>query len=59
MFNPDKAVRKELKALPKTIHGGQGWMINGIEDYSHNLNPLGPPEEISELRYRAGSEIDH
>lgn len=59
MFNPDKAVRKELKALPKTIHGGQGWMINGIEDYSHNLNPLGPPEEISELLYRAGSEIDH
>ena len=59
MFSPDKAARKELAALPKTVHGGQGWMLNGIEDYSHNLNPFGPPDDISELLADAGSEVDH
>lgn len=34
-------------------------MLNGIEDYSHNLNPFGPPDDISELLANAGSEVDH
>lgn len=59
MFSPDKAARKELATLPKTVHGGQGWKLEGIEDYSHNLNPFGPPEDISELLAAAGSEIGH
>lgn len=59
MFSPDKAARKELAALPKTVHGGQGWKLEGIEDYSHNLNPFGPPEDISELLAAAGVEVGH
>lgn len=59
MFNPDKFSRKELMALPKTIHGGQGWKLESIEDYSHNLNPLGPPDDISELLAAAGTEVWH
>ncbi len=59
MFNPDKAVRKELAALPKTVHGGQGWMLKDVEDYSHNLNPFGPPDDISELLAVAGFGIGH
>ncbi len=59
MFNPEKAARKELAALPKTVHGGQGWKLEEVEDYSHNLNPFGPPEDISELLAAAGSEVHH
>lgn len=59
MFNPDESARKELAALPKTVHGGQGWKLKDIEDYSHNLNPFGPPEDISELLAAAGTEVGH
>ncbi len=59
MFNPYRSARKELAALPKTIHGGQGWKLKDIEDYSHNLNPFGPPDDISELMAASGSEVGH
>ncbi|MDD2627047.1 MAG: histidinol-phosphate aminotransferase family protein, partial [Candidatus Methanomethylophilus sp.] len=38
--------RKELAGLPKTVHGGQAWRLSGVEDFSQNLNPLGPPPEL-------------
>ena len=44
MMNPQDLVRPPLRGLPKTVHGGQGWRLSGIEDYSHNLNPFGPPD---------------
>ncbi len=51
--------RKELCELPKTVHGGQAWRLEGIEDYSHNLNPFGPPEDIDEIIASAIKDIGH
>lgn len=51
--------RKELGALSKTVHGGQAWKLNDVEDYSHNLNPFGPPEDIAEIISSAVDGIDH
>ena len=58
MMNPQDLVRSPLKGLAKTVHGGQGWRLSGIEDYSHNLNPFGPPDIISML-ISASGEIGH
>ena len=58
MSNPRDLVRPPLRGLPKTVHGGQGWRIPNIEDYSHNLNPFGPPD-ISDLLKEATNEIGH
>lgn len=51
--------RAELAGLPKTVHGGQAWKLEGIEDYSHNLNPFGPPEDLAEIVASAISEVGH
>lgn len=51
--------RKELTNLPKTVHGGQAWKLEGIEDYSHNLNPFGPPDDIDEIIMSAVSDLGH
>ncbi|MDR0887974.1 MAG: histidinol-phosphate aminotransferase family protein [Candidatus Methanoplasma sp.] len=51
--------KKALAALPKTVHGGQAWKIEGIEDYSHNLNPFGPPECLPEIVAEALGEVGH
>ena len=58
MSNPQDLVRPPLRGLPKTVHGGQGWRIPNIEDYSHNLNPFGPPD-ISDYLKEATKEIGH
>ncbi len=58
MMNPHELVRPPLRGLPKTVHGGQGWRLKGIEDYSHNLNPFGPPD-ISEVLQEASEGIGH
>ena len=51
--------RETLKGLPKTVHGGQAWRLQGIDDYSHNLNPFGPPDCISDIASRAALHSDH
>ena len=51
--------RSELTGLPKTVHGGQGWRLAGVEDFSQNLNPLGPPQDIGQIMSDAVSEIGH
>ena len=51
--------RKELSELPKTVHGGQAWRLEGVEDFSHNLNPFGPPENIDEIIASAVKDIGH
>ena len=33
--------------------------MKGVEDYSHNLNPLGPPPGLEEIVARAVSGVDH
>ena len=51
--------RKELSEMPKTVHGGQAWKLGGIEDFSHNLNPFGPPDGIGEIIASAIADIGH
>ena len=51
--------RITLRDLPKTVHGGQAWRLKDIEDYSHNLNPFGPPPCIGELVSKAAEHTDH
>ncbi|MCL1811043.1 MAG: histidinol-phosphate aminotransferase family protein [Methanomassiliicoccaceae archaeon] len=51
--------RKALAEVPKTVHGGQAWKTGGIEDYSHNLNPFGPPEFLPEIIATAMDDIGH
>lgn len=62
MFGSDNMTfqpRKELAGLPKTVHGGQAWRLSGVEDYSQNLNPLGPPPELLEEIQKALPGIGH
>ena len=58
-MNPEDLVRKSLKNLPKTVHGGQAWRLKGVEDYSQNLNPFGPPESLNYVIVSATSGISH
>ncbi len=51
--------RSELNDLPRTVHGGQAWKLEGIEDYSQNLNPFGPPDDLAEIISQAVSEVGH
>lgn len=51
--------RDALADLPKTIHGGQAWKLGNVEDYSHNLNPFGPPEDINDIILSATDGIGH
>ena len=51
--------RAELTDLPKTVHGGQAWKLDGIEDFSHNLNPFGPPECLDEIIASAIGDVGH
>ncbi len=51
--------RTELNDLPKTVHGGQAWKVAGIEDYSHNLNPSGPPSDLNEIIQKVLGEVGH
>lgn len=51
--------RKELTGLSETVHGGQGWKIDGIEDYSQNLNPFGPPPGLSVVLSDATGSTGH
>ena len=51
--------RSELANLPRTVHGGKGWMLDNVEDYSHNLNPFGPPEDLAEIVASAIPQVGH
>ena len=53
------APREELSGLPKTVHGGQAWRAEGVEDFSHNLNPFGPPECLGEIVAAALDGVGH
>jgi Histidinol-phosphate/aromatic aminotransferase and cobyric acid decarboxylase len=50
---------KDLSDLPKTVHGGTAWKLKGVEDFSHNLNPFGFPDDLSDIISAAVPGIDH
>ena len=52
-------MKDTLSDLPKTVHGGTAWRMKGVEDYSHNLNPLGPPARLDSIIAKAVSGVDH
>jgi threonine-phosphate decarboxylase len=58
-MNAEDLVRRPLKDLPHTVHGGQAWRLSGVEDYSHNLNPLGPPDVLPGIIMSATAGIGH
>lgn len=51
--------RRALAGLGTTVHGGQAWRSEGVEDYSHNLNPFGPPDDIGEIMASAADDVWH
>lgn len=55
----ENLVRSTLLDIPKTVHGGTAWKLEGIEDFSHNLNPLGPPLQLSDIINGAVDELGH
>ena len=58
-MNVPNETRPQLRDLPKTVHGGQAWRLQGIDDYSHNLNPFGPPDCVSDIAAKASIHSDH
>lgn len=55
----DVQPRKELVGLPKTVHGGQAWRLTGVEDFSQNLNPMGPPPGLADELRKAYAAVGH
>ncbi|MDR3206422.1 MAG: histidinol-phosphate aminotransferase family protein [Candidatus Methanoplasma sp.] len=51
--------KPSLADLPKTVHGGQAWRSEGIEDHSHNLNPFGPPDCLRDIMIDALDGVGH
>jgi threonine-phosphate decarboxylase len=58
-MNVRDVIRKDLLDIADTVHGGQAWKLEGVEDFSHNLNPLGPPKCLGRLISEAVSGVDH
>ena len=58
-MNVRDLIRKDISDIPDTVHGGQAWKLENVEDFSHNLNPLGPPECLSEIIAAAVSGVGH
>ncbi|HSV42414.1 MAG TPA: histidinol-phosphate transaminase [Methanomassiliicoccales archaeon] len=45
-MNVDEMARTGLRDIKRPVHGGLGWKYPGVEDFSSNLNPYGPPPQI-------------
>jgi threonine-phosphate decarboxylase len=58
-MDPSSIVRKEILSLQKPFHGGTAWKLGTIEDFSSNLNPLGPLPCLEELIVEYVREVDH
>jgi threonine-phosphate decarboxylase len=55
----EKMVRKEMKGLVRPVHGGLGWQHPGVEDFSSNLNPYGPPPGLEKCFQEALPHLIH
>jgi threonine-phosphate decarboxylase len=58
-MNIKDAVRKDIQFIGDTVHGGQAWKLKNVEDFSHNLNPSGPPNDLYKIVFDAISGTDH
>ncbi len=48
-----------MQGLVRPVHGGLGWQHPGVEDFSSNLNPYGPPEGLMESFAEALPHLVH
>ena len=55
----ERRMRKEAELMQRPLHGGDGWRIRNVEDFSANLNPYGPPADIAQLLSEAAKSLDH
>lgn len=53
----DRAVRPELGAMVRPLHGGDVWDNPDVNDYSSNVNPLGPPPRLKDYINEAASDL--
>lgn len=58
-MRPRELMRSELSLIDRPAHGGEGWRWGTVEDFSANLNPLGPPEGLQDVIRAASDGLDH
>ena len=58
-MDPTELVREEVKKLVRPVHGGLGWKYEGVEDFSSNLNPYGPPADVAQFVQEALGKLVH
>ena len=56
-MNVEELVRSDLLNIKRPVHGGLGWKYQGVEDFSSNLNPLGPPPQVRDYMLQAADRL--
>ena len=55
----ERKVRREILSLTRPQHGGDIWQYGDVEDFSSNINPLGPPVELKQFFLETVDKIQH
>ena len=58
-MDPRSLARKQIPSLARPFHGGTAWKLGAVEDFSSNLNPLGPLPCLTDLVSEFLGEVDH
>jgi threonine-phosphate decarboxylase len=53
----DRTVRPEVRAMVRPLHGGDVWDNPDVNDYSSNVNPLGPPPRLRDYIIEAATDL--